>query len=149
MPISATDPVEGGCSNDYAYVYGDPVNQLDLDGRVTCPRGLHGVAQALSFGFVARGAYWGFKRGNWDKAVTEWSLGTITSHSSYSVGWGFKQAGRAGARVGLKLAAVMTGVTIGVNAVDAACSYWQWEKSLLGKPYKRGREPRPSPQSAP
>jgi RHS repeat-associated protein len=30
------DPVEGGCSNDYAYVHGDPINANDLDGRVAC-----------------------------------------------------------------------------------------------------------------
>lgn len=29
----ASHPVEGGCSNDYAYVFGDPVNASDLDGR--------------------------------------------------------------------------------------------------------------------
>lgn len=27
------DPIEGGCANDYAYGYGDPVNGSDLDGR--------------------------------------------------------------------------------------------------------------------
>jgi len=26
------DPVEGGCSNDYAYVFGDPINATDLSG---------------------------------------------------------------------------------------------------------------------
>lgn len=31
----AADPVEGGCSNDYAYVYGDPINQSDLSGAVS------------------------------------------------------------------------------------------------------------------
>ena len=25
-------PVEGGCANDYVYVFGDPVNDSDLDG---------------------------------------------------------------------------------------------------------------------
>jgi RHS repeat-associated protein len=33
------DPVEGGCSNDYLYVHGDPINSLDLDGRAACPSG--------------------------------------------------------------------------------------------------------------
>lgn len=28
--------MEGGCSNDYAYVHGDPINSYDLDGRYTC-----------------------------------------------------------------------------------------------------------------
>lgn len=27
------DPVEGGCVNDYAYVYGDPMNTSDTSGR--------------------------------------------------------------------------------------------------------------------
>lgn len=26
-------PVEGGSANDYDYVYGDPINNLDLDGQ--------------------------------------------------------------------------------------------------------------------
>lgn len=30
------DPVEGGCSNDYVYAFGDPVNQYDLTGLYTC-----------------------------------------------------------------------------------------------------------------
>jgi RHS repeat-associated protein len=30
-----TDPVEGGSANDYDYADGDPINQLDLDGRLT------------------------------------------------------------------------------------------------------------------
>lgn len=29
------DPVEGGCSNDYAYVFGDPINDTDLSGRLS------------------------------------------------------------------------------------------------------------------
>ena len=28
-----TDPIEGGCANDYAYVNGDPINQMDLSGK--------------------------------------------------------------------------------------------------------------------
>jgi RHS repeat-associated protein len=27
------DPVEGGCANDYTYVFGDPINSTDLDGN--------------------------------------------------------------------------------------------------------------------
>lgn len=35
--VDPVDPIEGGCSNDYAYVYGDPVNAFDLDGQATLP----------------------------------------------------------------------------------------------------------------
>jgi RHS repeat-associated protein len=30
------DPEEGGCANDYAYVFGDPINAGDLGGAKTC-----------------------------------------------------------------------------------------------------------------
>ncbi len=29
----SVDPIEGGCANDYVYVFGDPVNQKDLTGK--------------------------------------------------------------------------------------------------------------------
>ncbi len=32
--VHGTDPIEGGSSNDYDYVAGDPVNQFDLDGHI-------------------------------------------------------------------------------------------------------------------
>ncbi len=34
----STDPIEGGCANDYVYVRGDPTNSLDLDGNEEFPR---------------------------------------------------------------------------------------------------------------
>lgn len=36
--FTSVDPVEGGSSNDYDYVNGDPVNSFDLGGTVSCPR---------------------------------------------------------------------------------------------------------------
>jgi RHS repeat-associated protein len=31
----AVDPIEGGCANDYVYVYGDPINSTDLTGKAS------------------------------------------------------------------------------------------------------------------
>ena len=35
----SVDPIEGGCSNDYVFVHGDPINSSDLTGESACPRG--------------------------------------------------------------------------------------------------------------
>ncbi|MGI5185565.1 RHS repeat-associated core domain-containing protein [Dactylosporangium sp. CA-152071] len=32
----SVDPVEGGCANNYVYVFGDPLNKNDLTGRNVC-----------------------------------------------------------------------------------------------------------------
>ena len=42
----SVDPVEGGCSNDYVYVHGDPVNEIDTTGLVACPSGYRQVGRA-------------------------------------------------------------------------------------------------------
>ena len=44
--------MEGGCSNDYAYV-ADPINQFDLDGR-TCAKGFHAAARIAGYGDFGR-----------------------------------------------------------------------------------------------
>jgi hypothetical protein len=46
------DPVEGGCSNDYTYVHGDPVNSFDLTGAVTCPASGKSITIRGQYGFV-------------------------------------------------------------------------------------------------
>ncbi len=37
--VPERDPIEGGCANNYVYVYGDPVNTSDLSGRQSCAGG--------------------------------------------------------------------------------------------------------------
>jgi RHS repeat-associated protein len=54
------DPVEGGSANDYDYVDGDPVNNLDLSGTYCVTgRNKNGSCRSLSRGggYVARGVY--------------------------------------------------------------------------------------------
>jgi hypothetical protein len=48
--------VEGGCSNAYAYVSGDPVNQEDLRGMFRCAKWLHKGAKFFGFGSLIDGA---------------------------------------------------------------------------------------------
>jgi RHS repeat-associated protein len=43
----SNDPIEGGCANKYVYVFGDPVNKNDVNGKDTS-----GCVKA-SLGFVA------------------------------------------------------------------------------------------------
>lgn len=40
-PDRLSDPVEGGCANDYVYGYGDPVNTFDLSGTQVSPPSSH------------------------------------------------------------------------------------------------------------
>ena len=54
------DPIEGGCANDYAYVNGDPINQMDLSGKNWNPMSWTacGIANAAGTAatWTARGA---------------------------------------------------------------------------------------------
>ena len=61
-----TDPVEGGCANDYVYVFGDPVNQSDLSGRAsrTCSSGNEGWQTIGDSGW-----------GNWSKTKRDMATG--------------------------------------------------------------------------
>jgi RHS repeat-associated protein len=35
----SVDPIDGGCANEYVYVFGDPINGSDLSGKDDCPEG--------------------------------------------------------------------------------------------------------------
>ena len=60
-----TDPVEGGCANDYVYVYGDPINQSDLSGRQSCEAHSRKAFDTKASVFrefdKAGNPYWGFR----------------------------------------------------------------------------------------
>jgi len=47
------DPIDGGCSNDYTYVHGDPINQLDLSGtKTSCPGWVKSTASLFSYTYI-------------------------------------------------------------------------------------------------
>ena len=46
-------PVEGGCANDYVYVFGDPINTSDLDGQ-RCAPALHTASRTVGYGDFVR-----------------------------------------------------------------------------------------------
>jgi len=55
--------VEGGCANDYVYVFGDPINTTDLDGRGVCKNVVvKAFVNVFSAGSYIRGAYEGLRK---------------------------------------------------------------------------------------
>lgn len=77
----SVDPIEGGCANNYAYVFGDPFSKNDLTGRISCKvstgaphsasnghiASLWSVEIAGIFGAIAGGA----SKGVWGKSITK------------------------------------------------------------------------------
>ncbi len=60
------DPVEGGSANDYEYTAGDPVNRMDLDGRMTGPSGYSNQ----------RCSWWNRNYCETVKAISRWAIDT-------------------------------------------------------------------------
>ncbi|TQS42778.1 RHS repeat-associated core domain-containing protein [Cryptosporangium phraense] len=64
------DPLVGGSCNDYEYGCGDPVNQLDLDGRCICLPIQHALdryitLQAKTLIYIYKGARWVYVNKRW------------------------------------------------------------------------------------
>ena len=57
--ILQVDPVEGGSANDYEYVFADPCNKLDIEGRLACQKWAKTATGILGYGFLERAAYQG------------------------------------------------------------------------------------------
>ncbi len=95
------DPIEGGCSNDYAYV-SDPINASDISGD-KCPKAIQAVASFIGIGDWGRIAYWAFK-GRWDK-VRSVVAGAARDHA-------IKRAGKVTMWVAMRVAIRATGTAV-------------------------------------
>jgi hypothetical protein len=109
------DPVEGGSCNDYDYVCGDPVNDLDLDGRFSW-RGVLKIAAIVGgvAGAVACGV----------SVVCAVAVGAAAGAGSYAAGHAgkadFSWAGLAGsAAIGGVLGGLSAGGVLGRAAFRA------------------------------
>jgi RHS repeat-associated protein len=92
------DPVEGGCANDYVYVGGDPINELDVDGmrtRSTAESAACAMSGSLACWRVGRTEKWSVsataasgERGGYRNAFRHcvlaaaltWDLGSSAAH---------------------------------------------------------------------
>ncbi|MFN2593946.1 MAG: RHS repeat-associated core domain-containing protein [Actinomycetota bacterium] len=85
----SVDPVFDGSPSSYAYVFGDPINESDFDGRTTCP--------CWSYVFkhywrvTAGHQFWWWpgdadRHGHWKFAMRSNSTGTFEEYQEYSSG---------------------------------------------------------------
>ena len=108
-----TDPIEGGCANDYTYVFGDPVNTSDLSGRnifgdiwdATGGKVVHAIAcDPIGSLSIAAG------------------IGAMVLPGGWGVGAGLIALGAGGTKMGQSLArgdmfgAAVSGATMGLGA---------------------------------
>jgi len=102
------DPIEGGSSNDYDYVGGDPINALDLTGTKKC--GLNPVCH---------GSETAKKGGRAVKRVTRASAGTLGRNLSWT---GIKNSGGTAWNHRTSILAVTAGIACTVGSAGTAAA---------------------------
>jgi hypothetical protein len=96
------DPIEGGCSNAYEYVSGDPVNHLDVAGTANCKKlfakvmemafrdkrshggGFHGAAERMG-DFTRFGLKWSQRK--WQNHVAEFERARSKLRGAFQDFW--------------------------------------------------------------
>jgi RHS repeat-associated protein len=94
----SVDPIEGGCANNYVYVFGDPFSKNDLSGRNWCPnitithpgRG-GGVSEPMGiFGGGVLGGWLGKATKLWVTWGAKWKAPSVMGNGVFggvSVAW--------------------------------------------------------------
>ena len=117
------DPIEGGSANNYDYVGGDPVNELDLDGCNVCSnRTFRTVVGVASDGDYVRAGYYIVVKHNLKKALRLRDPSLLEYRGSSFLGRFARRFGRLAGRI---VSNRLTLITIAGTSVDAYCSYWR------------------------
>jgi RHS repeat-associated protein len=123
----SVDPIEGGCANDYAFGYGDPLNGPDLNGRGAY-EAMCGAAATLSYGSLVRYGYHAAKRAN-DKAQRALGPNSIFSTLLYAAKSVAEEGGLFGKILG-GLSKIVAPVVVTATIVDAVCAgspyFYRW-----------------------
>lgn len=95
------DPVEGGCANNYVYVFGDPLNKNDLTGRSSCTVNVSTKAEREGTNKYYASIFAGLSAGSWavvgkvvgSASKAKWVGGALSAGlGTVAFNWGYAYA---------------------------------------------------------